>query len=257
MNKKHDTVSDIFVKKMIDYMGEILTKKDITEVWMRSGGSLTRINYAMNILTGRSLIEKISNNIYFISGASISFDIYGLYWKIVRKLIKLHTPSGGIIGGEKSMELHLQNFSIPDILIIYTRDTSLRIKLSDSREVHFRTLVSGEKTGKKSLWRLIVSNSTLLRQPFELEFCSKELALMEALSLRRHEVGIGDNNIHHFLKLFHSKIDREVLGNLARYRYIRPLNRLRVISKNLGYTDVYNMILEVIRDEGGGCYINL
>ena len=216
-----------------------------------------RINYAMNILTWRSLIEKISNNTYFISGASTSFDIYNLYWKIVWKLIKLHAPSGGIIGWEKALELHLQNFSIPDILIIYTRDTSLRIKLSDSREVHFRTLVSGEKTWKKSLWRLIVNNSTTLKQPIEIEFCSRELALMEALSLRRHEVGIWDNTVIQFLKLFHSKIDRDILWNLARYRYIRPLNRLRVISKNLGYTDIYNMSLEIIRDEWWGCYINL
>lgn len=242
---------------MMDHMWEIVTKKDINDIWMRSGGSLVRINYAMNILTGRSVIEKISNNIYFIAGARISFDIHDLYWKIIWKLIKLHAPSGGIIGWEKALELHLQNFSIPDILIIYTRDTSLRIKLSDNREVHFRTLVSGEKTWKKPLWRLIVSNSISLKQPFEIDFCSRELALMEALSLRRHEIGIWDNNIIQFLKLFHSKIDREILWNLARYRYIRPLNRLRVISKNLEYADIYNMTLEIIRDEWGGCYINL
>ena len=242
---------------MIANMWEIHTKKDITDIWIRSGGSILRINYAMNILIGRSLIQKISNNVYFISGSTIVFDIHTLYWKIIWKLIKIHAPSGGVIGWEKAIELHLQNYSIPDILIIYTRDLSLRIKLSDNREVHFRTLVSGEKTWKKSLWRLIVKNSIILKYPFEIDYCSKELALMEALSLRRHDVGISDTYIHQFLKLFHSKIDREVLWNLARYRYIRPMNRLRVISKNLGYTDIYNMTLEIIRDEWGGCYLNL
>jgi len=72
-------------------------------------------------------------------------------------------------------------------LIVYTRNTALRVRIIDGREVHFRTLVSGTKTGKINLWRVIVDNSRLLEIPERIQICDKELALMEALSLRRHD----------------------------------------------------------------------
>ncbi|MBX9809823.1 hypothetical protein K2X92_05525 [Candidatus Gracilibacteria bacterium] len=238
-------------------MGEIVTKDDLKDIWLRSGGSQLRLNYAMSILLGRDLIIKISNNIYYISSDGVYFDMNQLYWKIVTKLIKLHSPSGGVIGSEKAIEFHIQNFSIPDILIIYTRDTSLRIKLSDSREIHFRTLVSGMKTDKKNLWRTIVDNSIEIQSPERLMICGYELSLLESLSLRRHDIGIEESNIIRFLRLYESKIDRKILGTLTKMRYIRPLNRLRIIARDLGYEKLYRMTLDIIRDEGGGCYLNL
>jgi hypothetical protein len=238
-------------------MWEIVTKDDLKDIWLRSWGSQLRLNYAMSILLGRDLIIKISNNIYYISSDGVYFDMNQLYWKIVTKLIKLHSPSGWVIGSEKAIEFHIQNFSIPDILIIYTRDTSLRIKLSDSREIHFRTLVSGMKTDKKNLWRTIVENSIEIQIPERLMICWYELSLLESLSLRRHDIGIEESNIIRFLRLYESKIDRKILWTLTKMRYIRPLNRLRIIARDLGYEKLYRMTLDIIRDEWGGCYLNL
>lgn len=218
---------------------------------------MSRINYGMNILLGRHIIQKICNNIYYITPDGVDFDFYWNYWSIVPKLIQLYSPSGWIIGWEKSLELHMQNFSIPEILIIYTRDTALRIKLLDNREVHFRTLVSGEKTWKKPLWRLIVDNSIVSKQLHQIEYCGIELSLMEALTLRRHDAWIAENSIIQFLKLFQSKINRDILGNLARFRYIRSINRLRIMARDLWYIELYNMTLQIIRDEWWGCYITV
>ena len=142
-------------------------------------------------------------------------------------------------------------------MIVYTRDTAIRVKLSGNREVHFRTLVSGTKTGKKNLWRTIVDNSRTIDMPEKLEICGYELALLESLSLRRHDVGIEESNIVRFLRSYGTKIDRDTLGLLTRVRYIRPLNRLRVLARDLGYTDLYTITLEIIRNEGGGCYLNI
>ncbi len=242
---------------MMDHMWEIVTKDDIKDIWLRSWWSQLRLSYAMGILLGRSLLIKIANNIYYVWVDQVNLDINQLYWKIITKLIKLHSPSGWVIGSEKAIEFHIQNFSIPDILIVYTRDTSLRVRLSDSREVHFRTLVSGIKTDKKNLWRTIVDNSIELSIPEKLMICWYELALLESLSLRRHDIGIEESNIVRFLRLYESKIDRNILWTLTKMRYIRPLNRLRVITRDLGYEKLYRMTLDIIRDEWGGCYLNL
>ncbi len=238
-------------------MWNILTKKEITELWLRSGGSSTRVAYATSILLGRGVIERIASGIYIVQNETKHIEIANSYWKIIAKLIELHSPSGGVIWWEKALELHLSNYSIPDILIIYTRDTALRIRLSDGREVHMRTLVSGPKTGKKNLWRTLSDNAIDIQIPEKIQICGRELALLEALSLRRHDAWIEEANIARFMRSFAALLDRDILGNLTRLRYIRPLNRLRVIARDLGYSDLYAMTLEIIRDEGGGCYLNL
>ena len=238
-------------------MWNILTKKEIIELWLRSGGSQSRLAYAMSILLGRGVVERVASGVYVVQNETRSIEIWKIYWQIIAKLIDVHSPSGGVIWWEKALELHLSNYSIPDILIIYTRDTALRIKLADGREVHMRTLVSGPKTGKKNLWRTILDNATWIVLPEKIQICGRELALLEALSLRRHEAGVEEANIARFLRSFATSLDRDVLGNLTRLRYIRPLNRLRVLARDLGYTGLYAMTLEIIRDEGGGCYLNL
>ncbi len=257
MRKNDNTVSDIFVKKVSDTMWNILTKKEIIELWLRSGGSNSRVAYAMSILLGRWLLEGVASGIYIVQNGTKNIEISKYYWQIITKLIQLHSPSGGVIWWEKSLELHLSNYSIPDILIIYTRDTALRIKLVDGREVHMRTLVSGPKTGKKNLWRTLSDNATWIEMPEKIQICGRELALLEALSLRRHDAGIEEANIARFLRSFATTLDRDILGDLTRLRYIRPLNRLRVLARDLGYMSLYAMTLEIIRDEGGGCYLNL
>ncbi len=238
-------------------MWQILTKKEITELWLRSGGSSSRVAYAMSILLGRGVVERLASGIYLVQNEIGSIEIWKIYWQIIAKLIELHSPSGGVIWWEKALELHLSNYSIPDILIIYTRDTALRIKLTDGREVHLRTLVSGAKTGKKNLWRTLVDNAITIELPAKIQICARELALLEALSLRRHDAWVEEASIARFLRSFASSLDRDTLGNLTRLRYIRPLNRLRVLARDLGYMGLYAMTLEIIRDEGWGCYLNL
>jgi hypothetical protein len=146
-------------------MWEILSKKNIIELWLRSGGSNTRVAYAMSILLGRGIVERVASGVYIVQNETKNIEMWKYYWQIIAKLIDVHSPSGGVIGWEKALELHLSNYSTPDILIIYTRDTALRIKLTDGREVHMRTLVSGPKTGKKNLWRTLADNAIEANPP--------------------------------------------------------------------------------------------
>jgi hypothetical protein len=78
---------------------------------------------------------------------------------MIAALIRLHAPSGAIIASEKSAEIHLKDYSLPDILILYTRTTEKRINLGEGRVVHFRILQSGEKKGYKSMYPLLARTS--------------------------------------------------------------------------------------------------
>lgn len=254
--KISDTITDIFVKKICENPKNLLTKDEIVTLWIRSGGSKSRIAYATSLLLGRKLIEPIARWLYSVIRWE-NQDVDGLYWDIVEKLILIQSPSWGIIWWEKSLELHLQNYSLPDILIIYTRDAALRIRLKNGREIHFRTLISGEKSWWKNLYRILLADASVFQKNKKILFLSQEAALLDGLSLRHHDSGIEEVNILRFLKSFHTKLSREKLGTLVRYRYIRALNRLRVLSRDAGYHDLYKKTLDIIRDEGGGCYLNI
>ncbi len=256
MNKSQ-SISDIFVKKICEKLGDLITKEEILRIWTLSGGSKSRIAYAISLLLGRKHIENIAKGLYRIGWGENERSMDDDYWNIIEKIIVLYSPSWGIIGWEKALELHLQNYSITDILIIYTRDTAQRIKLRSGREIHFRTLVSWEKTGGKNLYRILMEGVSTFSQNKKLQFLSPEWAILDALSLRRHDVGVEESNILRFLKSHHTKLSRALLGNLVRYRYIRAINRLRVLARDNGYDELYQKTLDIIRDEGGGCYLNI
>ena len=250
--KIENSVSNIFVRKISERSGAYLTKDEIMRIWMLSGGSKSRLTYALWVLLGKKLIECVCQWLYSIKDIQIS-SAYD-YWLLIEKLIRLHAPSGGLIWGEKALEMHLQNMSIPDVLIIYTRDTAKRVRLSDGREVHFRTMVSWEKSWKKNLFKYLEEYS---KNHWELAYLSYEAALLDALSLKRHDAWVEESNILRFLKSFHKKLERDILWGLVKYRYIRAINRLRVLSRDNGYEDLYKKTLDIIRDEGGGCYVNV
>lgn len=238
-------------------MWEILTKEEILRIWILSGGSKTRLSRAISLLLGQKKIESVAQGLYIIQNPIGKGVIQEQYWKIIEKLIAFHTPAGAIIWGDKALEFHLQNYWIPDTLLLYTRDTTKRVRLSDGREVHFRVLFSWEKTGKRNLFRLLTEGSKVISTEQMIPYLALESALLDALSLRRHDTGVEEVNILRFLRNFHKHLSRDILGNLVKYRYIRAINRLRVLTRDNGYDELYKKTLDIIRDEGGGCYVNV
>jgi hypothetical protein len=137
-----------------------MTRDELAELWLLSGGPKSRVAYGIGKVKNQGIIESLGGGIFMIfseqtpsnspfSGgeleASISSNLELFYWQMIALLIKIHTPSGAIIAHEKSMEYHLRDYSLPDRLVLYTRDTDKRIQIG-KYEIHFRTLQSGEKS---------------------------------------------------------------------------------------------------------------
>ena len=91
----------------------------------------------------------------------------------------------------------------------------------------------------------------------KLRYLSLESSLLDVASLRIHDSGIAEALILRFLLKYASRLSRAKLGELVRYRYIRAINRIRSLSKTHGYDDLYSDCLDIIRREGGGCYLNI
>lgn len=152
MQKNRKSISDIFVKKIVQKGTRVCKKDEILKLWKLSGGSEGRYAAALTGLSNRGLLFRMAKDVYLLNPGS---DIDDFYWSMIARLVSMYTTTGAIIASEKALEMHMKNQSLPSILVLYTADTSLRIRLYDDREVHFRTLRSGEKTGYKSLFPLL------------------------------------------------------------------------------------------------------
>lgn len=255
MKKNKNSISDIFVKNFSERYGYVpVTRDEILRIWLRSGGSKARVSYAVNVLVNRGILIRVARDLYFHG------SIEGLrtaYWDVVQKLVRIHAPSGAILWGEKALEVHMYNYSRPSVLILYTRHTARRIILVDGREIHFRTLVSGKKTRNKNLFWWMQKHSFSHDILKGILIPHKEIALLESLSLRRHNMGIAEWDVFAFLQEYHDNLDTALLRESVTLRYIRALNRLRVIAKHSGYEALYVLCLSVIREEGWWCYVSL
>lgn len=253
MQKDGKSISHIFVKKITEKWQKLFTKEELLKIWLRSGWSETRFSYGISLLLGGEMLFRVARDVYMRTGESL--DVH--YWDIVKKLIAIHAPAGAIVWWEKSLEIHMMNYSVPEILILYTRTIALRIRLSDGREVHFRVLTSGDKMYRKNMYPILAKYSSV--HPWIASLCvlDRELALLEALSLREHERGVTELLVFRFLSREQGNLRETVFEEVARYRYIRALNRLRVIARDHGYVDLYSVILGVIKHEWGGCFINI
>lgn len=155
------------------------------------------------------------------------------------------------------MEIHLRDYSIPSRLVLYTRDTQKRIQIG-KYDIHFRTLQTGEKSGTRNMYRILSDMSEEgMIDDVSLRYLGLESSLLDVASLRIHDSGIAEALILRFLERYSSRLSRDALGELVKYRYIRALNRVRSLSKSQGYIDLYENTLDIIRKEGGGCYLNL
>ncbi|GAB0174759.1 MAG: hypothetical protein HHAS10_06380 [Candidatus Altimarinota bacterium] len=258
MRKIKDTTYDIFVKKIEQNMGKTYLRSDLFRMWQNAGGSKNRFAYGLGkaknqkkiLLLGGGIFQGISQNekIQHIDDA---------YWEILSLVIREHSPSGAIIAHEKSMELHLKNYEIPETLVLYTRDSTKRVRVGPYT-FHFRSLKSGLKSNAKNMFRIFEKYSNEIKiENHTFHTLGIELSLLDVTSLKLQKKGIAEDLILRFIKKYENSYNRDIFGEIIAHRYIRAMNRVRSIAKYHGFEKLYNISLDVIKIEGGGCFLNL
>lgn len=253
------------VKKLEKKMWKIITLQDISDLVDPAGRGVdrenTRLAQTVYALKWQGVIQSIRNGIYYVSDGILT-DVHQIidehYWEIVHTIISDEVGRDGIIGGEKSLELLMMDYSIPEQLIVYTRDTAKRVTISPQHEILFRTMITGEKQGRTNAYG-VLKKQALSRdiQKEAFTILGYEAALLDTLTIHDHDDGIGEWLVLKFLRRYESKIERGALGILVSIRYIRAINRLRSLSKSHEYTRLYDLCLDVIKKEGGGCFVTI
>ena len=245
-------------------MWEIITIEDIGDILDPGSRGVVResarIHQTIYALKWLGTIISIRNGLYYVGDGALTTGqevVEAHYWSIVRTILRNEVGNDWIIGGEKALEIIMMDYSLPEELIIYTRDTSKKIAISPGHHILMRTMVSGEKKNRtNAFWVLKKQSQTLDIQKESYYVLGLESALLDALTIHDHGEGITENLVLKFLKRYESRLERGNLGILVSLRYIRAVNRLREIAKTHGYDRLYEITLDVIKKEWGGCFVS-
>lgn len=256
MIKNKNSIFDIFVKKIWKKSKKIFHKSEIQNIWLQSWWSERRLNYAINLLKNQDFLVKVAKDFYIFS-VEKNENLDEVFWEVLDKIVKFHTNSGAILAWEKALEWQMMDFSVPQKLIVYTRDFSGRMRIFENREVVFQKIFSGERTGRKSVFSLLKKHSAPYKNGKNVFLLNAEIALLEALSLREKNNGMNEILVYKFLQRHHKKLQKSVFSEVVEYRYIRAINRLRAIAKSQNYDELYHIALEVIKKNGAGCFVSI
>lgn len=94
MREIKNIVLHIFVNKLYQKTGRILTKDVISRLWELSGGKMNRLVYALSQVKNMGILSVLSRDIYMIGDIR---DLDEVYWVSIEQIVELHAPSGAII----------------------------------------------------------------------------------------------------------------------------------------------------------------
>lgn len=212
-------------------------------------------------LKASKVIFPIRNSLYYISwweDVSLAEILDSDYWKIVKKLIKDETWWKYLVGGKKSLEIHMKDYSIHNKLIVYTKDVQKIITVNWDLKVYFKIFKPWKSSSKTSFNHVFESYSEIFHfEWINLKVANKELSILDSLLLSEKNAWIDDYLIKKFLSKYYKSLSRPILWKLVKIKYISSINRLRTISKNLNYTHLYEDCLDVIKVEWANCFLTL
>ncbi|MDD2487057.1 MAG: hypothetical protein PHS92_01690 [Candidatus Gracilibacteria bacterium] len=220
--------------------------------------SVYKIIYRLKAL---NMIIPIKNSLYFINNRKSFRDIDiidSFYWQILKKVIADNTGNDYFIGNLKAIELNLKDYSIPEEIIIYCRDFEKTISLTSKNKIIFKTLAGGKKNPKNSIYPKIkaFTKKTIIDK-LSFVVANEELSLLDSLLIRNNMKKIDTYLIDKFLNKYQKFLSREIMGKLVSLKYITSINRLREISKANGNNILYGYCLDIIKNEGGNCFLTV
>jgi len=256
---------DKIVHKLWKQMWKIFSIEDIWDIfdpdysiWNKK--HKTEIYKIIYRLKSSNVIFPLKNWLYYINnGLDVrEIDIIdNNYWQIVQKIIKDESEWNYFIWWNKSLELHLKDYSIQNKLIVYTKDIQKTVQINSNYLIMFKTFkpwVSSKKFSfnylKQYLSKIQINNINFL-------VAWEELALLDSLLLADNKLWIDNYLILKYLKKFEKYLSREKLWEIVRIKYISAINRLRIITQNNKLDNLYKICLDIIKNEWANCFLSL
>lgn len=255
---------DKIVKKLWKLSGSIVTIDDISDITDPDfrKKSLTKRFTTYKVLyrlKAFNIITPIRQWLYFVgNGEETNIDtiIDERYWSIVKKILSRETLGEYFLSGNKALEILMKDYGAPKKLLVSGKNSTKNLQISDIFTLSIRPITSGKKTLNKNIFPLLKKYTSPIEMDGEkLSVACAELALLDTLLMRDMENGIDEYLVKKFLKRSSKTLNRKILWELVSLRYITAINRLRSIAKEMGNAPLYEMCIDIIKQEWGGCFV--
>ncbi len=243
---------DKIVKKLLKKRWNILLLEDIFDIldpdkMEKNKKALYKILYR---LKSEKVIMTLRNSIYLIpDDEDLKLNEIDLvekyYFKLVKKYITSEVWSEYFISGKKALEINLKDFSVPNNLVVITRNTEKKVKIQDK-------IITFKKIGNKnanlySKFSKYINRVSIFWTEFKIS--NIELSLVETALVSDNIEWVEITLLSKAIKKYSRVFVPETFYEIAKVKYIMSFNRLKEISKNID-KKTYELFLDVIKQNG-------
>lgn len=242
------------VKKLSKKRWKIIFKSDIFDIIDPDLNKKNNLKVTKTIyrLLAEKIMLKIRNGVYIIPlEEDLNLNEVDLiekyFFPLVKKYISKEVSSYYFISWDKALELNLRDFSVREKIYVINRNVNKKVKIGDY-EIIFKTITSNKNWKKINLY----NKFSKFTKNFEvdnvnLKASSLELSLLESMTLSDIYEDLDLVKIKKALKKYKKVLNKQVLDNIVKYKYIVWLNRLKEISKTID-DDLYELFLWLIKE---------
>ena len=171
------------------------------------------------------------------------------FFQFVKKMIQTYVWNDYYISGNKSLEFHMKNYSVPERIIVMNRKLNKKIFFWN-KCIIFRTIQASPKHKSINLFQKFSAFTNILELEGIKFRCSNiELALVESALVSESEQGIDIGLLLSCIKKYKKVFKTEIFYEIGTYKYIMSFNRLKEISKPVA-PDLAEIFLDIIKRNG-------
>lgn len=248
------------VKNLSKMSWKLFFKDDIFEIIdpEKKIEYISLLNRTIYKLKAQKIIVSIKAWVYLIPTTEDDelnkVDLLDKYYlTLLRKIIIKEVWSHYYISGQKSLEIHMKNYEVPEKIFIVNKEINKRI-LIGGKEIIFKTIswkMNNGKIKKVNLYSKLSKYSVVkLVEWFELKVSWMELALLETALITDSEMWFDIGLINKVLKKYWKVLNKEYFHEIWKYKYIMSFNRLKELSKEIDQ-NLYTLFLDIIKQNGG------
>lgn len=180
-------------------------------------------------------------------------DLFEKYFfQLFKKIITYNVNSSYFISGDKSLEIHLKDFSLPKKIFVVNRSLNKKVKFWDI-EVIFKTISwNADSINKKKvnlyskLEKFVVVKNV---EWIEFKVSCLELSLVESALVTNTLEWVNLTLLTKAIKKYSKIFDKSIFYEIWKFKFIMSFNRLKEISKPLN-NELYLTFLDIIKKNG-------
>lgn len=245
------------VNKMYKRWWKIILKNDIFELIdpERKQKYKSYLDKTIYRLKAEKVIISIKSWVYIVPDSNDlllnHIDLIEKYYlRLLKKYISSYVWNNYFISWNKSLQIHMKDFSIPEKIFIINRNINKRIKIW-MYDVIFKTIswkLDNKKINLYSRLSTYVVKKEIEDNTFKISCL--ELSLIESALITDNIEWLDFNLLNKTIKKYSKVFDKQIFSELGKFKFIMSFNRLKEISRNID-NDLYKHFLDIIKNNGG------